>query len=154
MNMKPTIVAAAICLMCVAAVPLLRSQDSDSSVVAAITQLENDGIKGALANDISVVKNNLTENYVAGTSFGKWETKASLIEDAKNPADNKTNSASLSDLKVNVYGNTTAVARFVNTYDDIYHGQHRSRSVMCTDTWVNDGGKWKLAADHCSQKVG
>jgi hypothetical protein len=140
----------AICLLCLMIVPLLNSQQgSDSDAVAAITEMENEGVKADLAHDTSWTKKNLADDYVAGTSFGEWETKASQLKDAENPA-NKTNSSALSDMKVNVYGNT-AIARYVDTYDDVRNGQHRSRKVICTDTWVNEGGAWKQVADHCSQ---
>jgi Domain of unknown function (DUF4440) len=141
---------AAMCLLCLAIVPLLNCQQAnDSDAVAAITKLENEGMKADLAHDTSWVKKNVADDYVAGTSFGDWETKASMLKDAEDPA-NKLNSESLTDMKVNVYGNT-AIARYVNTYDDMYKGQHRSRKVICTDTWVNESGAWKEVANHCSQ---
>jgi hypothetical protein len=65
------------------------------------------------------------------------------------PQANKTNKEEISDLKVRAYGNTV-IANFKETYDSLYHGEHRARSVMCTDTWVKKG-TWKLVADHCSQ---
>ncbi len=151
MKTKTTIVVAT-CLSCVAVLlPVLRSQMNSSDVVAAITKLENEQTKAALANDVSFIKTNLADDVVEGTSFGEWVTKASLIADAADPAKNKVNSMTVSDLKVSAYDNV-AVARFLNTYDDVYHGQHRSRSVICTDAWANQGGAWKLVASHCSQK--
>jgi hypothetical protein len=151
MKTKTSIVVAA-CLICAGALlPVLRSQTNSSDVVAAITKLENDQVKAALANDVSFIKTNLADDLVEGTSFGEWITKASLIADAADPAKNKTNSETISDLKVSAYDNV-AVARYLNTYDDVYHGQHRSRSVICTDAWANQGGAWKLVANHCSQK--
>jgi len=148
MKLKVAAVAV-ICFVCVAIVPLF-SQGSGDDAVATITRLENEGIKADLAHDTSWAKKNLADDFVAGTSFGDWETKASQVKDAEDTANNKTNSASLSDMKVSVYGDT-AIARFVNTYDDIHHGQHRSRKVICTDTWVKQGGTWKEVANHCSQ---
>jgi hypothetical protein len=151
MRIKTPFVVAT-CLICVAVLlPVLRSQTNSSDVVAAITKLENDQTKAALANDVSFIKTNLADDVVEGTSFGEWLTKASLIADAADPAKNKTNSMAISDLKVSAYDNV-AVARYLNTYDDVYHGQHRSRSVICTDAWANQGGAWKLVANHCSQK--
>jgi hypothetical protein len=147
-----TSIAVTICLIGVGILlPVLSSQTNSSDSVAAVTKLENDQIKAALANDVSFIKTNLADDLIEGTSFGEWLTKASLIADAADPAKNKTNSTTISDLKVNAHGNV-AIARYINTYDDVYHGTHRSRSVICTDTWANDGGGWKLLANHCSQK--
>jgi hypothetical protein len=147
-------IAAAVCLTCITALlPLLYSQTKDSdSTVAAITKLENEGTKADLANDKSFYEKNTTADYVAGSSFGDWEDKASTLKDMADPANNKTNSESMSDLKVTSYGNV-AIARYSETYDSIYHGKPRSRTVICTDTWVKQGNAWKEVANHCSQKA-
>jgi ketosteroid isomerase-like protein len=151
MKIKLSIVVAT-CLVCAAALlPVLSSQTNSSDAVAAVTKLENDQVKAALANDVSFIKTNLSDDAIEGTSFGEWLTKASLVADGADPAKNKTNSMSITDLKVVAHGNV-AIARYVNTYDDIYHGKHRNRSVICTDTWSNEDGAWKILANHCSQK--
>lgn len=147
-----TSMAVAICLIGAGIVlPVVSSQTNSSDVVAAVTKLENDQTKAALANDVSYIKTNLSDDLIEGTSFGEWLTKASLVADSADTAKNKTNKMAISDLKVSVHG-SAAIARYLNTYDDLYHGQHRSRSVICTDTWVNEDGGWKLVANHCSQK--
>jgi hypothetical protein len=147
-----TPIAVVTCLICMGALlPVLSSQMNSSDVVAAVTKLENDQVKAALENDMSFTKMNLADDLVEGTSFGEWLTKASLVADAGDPAKNKTNSMTISDLKVSSHGDV-AIARYLNTYDDLYHGQHRSRSVICTDTWAKENGAWKLLANHCSQK--
>jgi len=142
-------VVVALCSLSAAVVPLF-SKSGSSDDVATITRLEQEGVKADLANDTSWAKKYQADDYVAGTSFGEWETKQSQLKDAEDTANNKTNKAEISDLKVNVYGNT-AIARFTNTYDDMHHGEHRSRKVICTDTWVKQGGGWKQVANHCSQ---
>jgi hypothetical protein len=30
-------------------------------------------------------------------------------------------------------------------------GEHRTRTVLTTDTWVNEKGAWKMVASHSSQ---
>jgi hypothetical protein len=144
-------VLALVCVLCLAMVPLMSSQgkSGNSDVAAAIERMENEGLKADMAKDTSWAKKNLSDDFIAGTSFGEWETKASQLKDAED-SNNKTNSAQISDMKVTVHGNV-AIARFVDTYDDVYKGEHRSRKVICTDTWVKDGGAWKEIADHCSQ---
>jgi hypothetical protein len=59
-------------------------------------------------------------------------------------------SESMSDLKVTAYPGA-AIARYKETYDRLYHGTHRARTIICTDTWINESGAWKQAASHCSQ---
>lgn len=149
MNLKFAAVLV-ICVACAALVPILNGKTGASGdVAAAIEQMEKDGVKADLARDTSWVKKNVADNFISGTSFGDWETKESMLKDAAD-TNNKTNSAELNDMKVTVYGDT-AIARYVDTYDDMYKGEHRSRKVICTDTWVKHGGTWKEVAGHCSQ---
>src|SRR5450432_737007 len=101
-----TSIAVTICLIGVGILlPVLSSQTNSSDSVAAVTKLENDQIKAALANDVSFIKTNLADDLIEGTSFGEWLTKASLVADAADPAKNNTNSMTISDLKVTAYGN-------------------------------------------------
>jgi uncharacterized protein DUF4440 len=126
-----------------------QTQKSGSGdAVAEVTRLEQASVKADLANDPAFVKQYYAEDYTGGSSWGTWDTKASILKDMSDPQANKTNKEEMSDLKVRAYGNT-AIANFNETYDSLYHGEHRARSVMCTDTWVKQG-TWKLVAGHCS----
>jgi hypothetical protein len=126
-----------------------QTQNSGSGAVAEVTHLEQESVKADLANDPSFVKQYYAEDFTGGSSWGVWDTKASILKDMSDPQANRTNKEEMSDLKVRAYGNTV-VANFKETYDTIYHGEHRTRTTMCTDTWLKQG-TWKLVADHCSQ---
>jgi hypothetical protein len=126
-----------------------QTQKSGSGAVAEVTRLEQESVKADLANDPSFDKQYYAEDFTSGSSWGIWDTKASILKDMSNPQANKTNTEEMSDLQVRAYGNTV-IANFKETYDSLYHGEHRARSVMCTDTWVKQD-TWKLVADHCSQ---
>jgi ketosteroid isomerase-like protein len=133
-------------------VPLAFAQEqksSDSTTVADITRLEQEYVKADLANDSAFLKENGAEDYTAGSSWGNWDTKDSILKDMTDSKANRTNSEEMSNLKVRSYGNT-AIATYNEKYDSIYHGKHRARTTMCTDTWVKDPS-WKLVAGHCSQ---
>ena len=84
---------------------------------------------------------------MGGDSDGVWYTKAEALKLMADTKNNKTNSEKLSDLKVRVYGDT-AVATYKDTYDSLFKGEHRSRAVISTDTFVKIGGDWKLVATH------
>ncbi|MGA2905786.1 MAG: nuclear transport factor 2 family protein [Candidatus Korobacteraceae bacterium] len=124
-------------------------QKSGSGAVAEVTRLEQESVKADLKNDSSFAKEYYAEDFTSGSSWGTWDTKASVLKDMMDMQANKTNKEEMSDLKVRAYGNT-AIATFTETYDSLYHGEHRMRTVMCTDTWVKQG-TWKLVAGHCSQ---
>jgi len=126
-----------------------QTKGGSSDTVAKITQLENESIKASLGNPREFLQKNIADDFVGGTSFGKWETKADMLKDTEDPA-NKVKSMSARDMKVRAYGNA-AIARYTLTYDDMYKGEHRSRSVLCTDTLIKQGSEWQQAASHCSQ---
>jgi Protein of unknown function (DUF3225) len=59
-------------------------------------------------------------------------------------------SGNISDVQVATFGSNTAVSHYTFTYDAELQGTHRARTVICSDTWVNDSGTWKTASTHCS----
>ena len=130
------------------------SKTAEADAIAAITKIENDGVKIGLTNDPAVMvpfnEKLLADDWTGGTSRGTWDTKASTLADLKDTKNNKTTSSSLSDLKVRVHGDV-AIATFKMTYDSLIKGEHFARTVICTDTFQHRGSEWKQIADHCSQ---
>jgi uncharacterized protein (TIGR02246 family) len=120
--------------------------------VAAITKIENDVVKADLAGDASFYVNLLADDWTGGSSRGTWETKASLLADMKDTKNNKTNSESVSNIKVRVHGDV-AIATYTTAYDAMIQGQHYARTVLSTDTFQKQNGAWKLLAGHSSQVV-
>lgn len=130
---------------------LARAADS-KSIEASITKLEMDSAKADMAGQSGAwMKAHNAGSYVMGTSWGDWEDNAQLQKDAADAAHNKTAKRDISDIKVSVFGNNTAIARYKESYDLMIRGEHRTRTVLTTDTWVNENGAWKLAASHSSQ---
>ena len=152
--MKKSFVAVGVVLTVVGSLSLLglahspTSQDSD--VVATITQIENDAVKADLAADPSFYEKYLADDWTGGTSRGTWDSKQSIASDMKDSKNNKTNSESISDLKVRVHGDV-AIATYKSTYDSLIKGQHYARTVLSTDTFLRENGAWKQLAGHSSQ---
>jgi hypothetical protein len=121
-----------------------------SDAVAAITQMENASVKADIAGDSSYIEKNYVENFTGGSSWGNWETKQAILADMKDTKNNKTNSEAISDLNVRVYGDT-AVATYTSTYDTMHHGDHRSRTILTTDTFARQNGSWQQVASHSSE---
>ena len=134
-------------------VPAVLAQKADTkSVEATITKMEMDSRKADMAGQTgSWMKTHNTDDYTMGTSWGAWEDNTELQKDAADTANNKTTKRDISDIKVSVYGSDTAIARYKESYDLMIKGEHRTRTILTTDTWVNDKGVWKLAASHSSQ---
>ena len=118
---------------------------TDKNAIATITQMENDSVKADTAGDLSYVEKNYADSFSGGSSWGNWETKQSILADMKDNKNNKTNSEVISDLSVRIYGDT-AIATYKSTYDSVYHGEHRARTILSTDTFVRQDGSWKQVA--------
>src|SRR6478672_11890030 len=63
---------------------------------------------------------------------------------------NKWKSGNITDVKVATFGPNAAVSHYTFTYNAELQGKHRARTVICSDTWINDSGTWKTASTHCS----
>jgi uncharacterized protein DUF4440 len=143
--------ALAVTAFTVQAIGKKHSSTSGSDATAAITEMENASVKADKAGDSSFVDKNYAENFSGGSSWGKWETKQSILADMKDSKNNKMNSEEISDLNVRLYGDTTAIATYKSTYDSVYHGEHRARTILSTDTFVRQDGSWKQVASHSSE---
>ena len=134
-------------------VPVALAKKADTkSVEETITKMEMESTKADMAGQTgSWMKAHDTDDYKSGTSWGAWQDYAELQKDVADTANNKTTKRDISDIKVSVYGNHTAIARYKDSYDSMIKGEHRTRTILTTDTWVNEKGMWKLAASHSSQ---
>lgn len=123
---------------------------SDEKAVVAITLLENDAVKADLAGDASFYEKNFAENWTGGDSQGSWYTKAMLLSTIKDTEKNKMNSEVISDLNVRVYGDT-AIATYTDKYDMLFNGEKRAATVLTTDTFAKQNGKWMQVSGHSSK---
>ena len=146
--MIKTLVLGITLLSCLALSTNLHAQ-SGSGVEQQIKQLQQEATDAQMRNDVSWAEQHLADGFVAGHSWGVWQTKADFIKDLQKKS-NKWKSGNISDLHVATFGSNTAIAHYKFTYDADINGTHRARSVICSDTWVNDSGAWKSAGTHCS----
>ena len=146
--MKKRITAVVPALFC-SLVLSISLQCQDAGIADKVKQLQQDQINAQMKNDVSWAQQHLADGFISGHSWGKWETKAELIKSWQSNA-NKWTSGNISDVHVATFGSSAAVVHYKFTYDATIEGTHRARSVICSDTWVNDSGTWKSAANHCS----
>ena len=124
-----------------------------NDVAPQIKQLQQDSRDAQMKNDVSWAQQHLADGFIAGNSWGDWETRDEFIKDLQNKT-TKWKSGNISDLKVATFGSNTAVSHYTFTYDADFKGTHRARTVICSDTWVNDSGTWKTASTHCTMVKG
>jgi hypothetical protein len=120
-----------------------------SDVAQQIKQLQQDSRNAQMKNDVSWAQQHLADGFTAGNSWGAWETRDEFIKSLQNKS-NTWKSGSISDVQVATFGSNIAVSHYTFTYDAELQGTHRARTVICSDTWVNDSGTWKTASTHCS----
>jgi len=60
----------------------------------------------------------------------------------------------ISDAKVVTFAPDIAVAHYRFAYNATFNGTHCARTVICSDTWINQSGVWKIASNHCSHVEG
>ena len=150
MNRNVTVVFVVLCCLA-AAITLLAQAGSDAT--SNIEQLEQQMRQAQKNSDVSWYQQHLADGYIEGHSWGDWATKAEAIKEAQDKAI-KFTKGDISDLKVATFGPDIAVAHYKFTYDATFNGKHRARTVICSDTWINQSGAWKLASDHCSHVEG
>jgi ethanolamine utilization microcompartment shell protein EutS len=97
---------------------------TDAAATVTITAMENASVKADTAGDSSFVEKNYVDNFSGGSSWGNWETKQSILAD---------------------------IATYKSTYDTTYHGEHRARTILSTDTFARQDGSWKQVASHSSE---
>jgi hypothetical protein len=148
-----TLAIAALSLSCCLGLSNNLYAQGASDVAQQIKQLQQESRDAQMKNDVSWAQQHLADGFMAGNSWGEWETKDGFIKDLQNKTI-KWKSGNLSDLKVATFGSNTAVSHYTFTYDADFKGTHRARTVICSDTWVNDSGTWKTASTHCTMVKG
>jgi len=149
MNWKIKATITALCGLLVA-ITLIAQSGGDTSKVQ---QLEQEMRQAQKNNDASWYQQHLADGYVEGHSWGEWATKDEALKQMQNKAI-KFTQGEISDITVSTFGSDVAVAHYKFTYDATFNGTHRARTVICSDTWINQSGAWKLASDHCSHVEG
>ena len=148
--MKTTL-AISLCsvFLCVAAFAAQKHSASNGSK-SSFDKFVEESNKAQTSNDGKWIEAHLADGYVEGTSFGTWVSKAQLLKDAKDPANNKYTKSDISDVQTQVIGNV-GLARFKESYDAMIEGQHRARTIICSMVAAKQGTNWKSLSTHCSK---
>jgi hypothetical protein len=141
--------ATAISLTMLCCLTISINLHAQSDVAEQIKKLQQESRNAQMKNDASWAQQHLADGFVGGNSWGDWDTKESFIKDLQTKK-NTWKSGEISDVKVATFGPNVAVSHYTFTYEADLRGTHRARTVICSDTWINDSGTWKTASTHCS----
>jgi hypothetical protein len=148
-KLTKTTAFAVITLLCCLTLTINLQAQADGDVVQKIKQLQHDSTNAEMKNDVSWEREHLADGYTQGESWGAWQTKDELLKSMEDKTI-KWKSGEISDVHVATFGPNVAVSRYTFNYDAEMNGTHRARTILCSDTWINDSGAWKTAASHCS----
>lgn len=148
MKKNIAIAVCAVCL-CIAAYSAEKHSAGNTSK-SSFDQFVQESNKAQTSNDGKWLKAHLSDAYVEGTSFGTWVSKAQLLKDAADPANNKYTKSDISEVQTQVVGNV-GLARFKESYDAMIEGQHRARTIICSMVAEKGAGGWKALSTHCSK---
>jgi ketosteroid isomerase-like protein len=140
-------ITAVFALTFLAGLPLVFAQEND--VANAVLQTERDLATAYLNSDADGIAQGVMEDYALTNSMGKITTRADDIGEARKN-DPKYEIFENYDMKVRAHGDTAIVTGKTHT-KGISGGKPFDFQFQFTDTFVKDGGRWRLLAGHVSK---
>ena len=126
---------------------LAFAQESDKP--NAVLQTERDLAAVYQRGDADGIAQGVMEDYTLTHSTGKITTRANDIDEAKKN-DPKYEIFENYDMKARVHGDTAVVTGKTHT-KGVSGGKPFDSEFQFTDTFVKDGGRWRLLASHASK---
>ena len=142
--MKITVVFA---LTFLTSLMLALAQESDAG--NAVLQTERDLAMAYQRGDADAIAQGVMEDYTLTNSMGKVTTRADDIAEAKKN-DPKYEIFENYDMNARVHGDAAVVTGKTHT-KGISGGKPFDSVFQFTDTFVKDGGRWRLLASHASK---
>src|SRR6266496_1157976 len=115
----------------------------------AVLKAERELADAYLNSDADGIARGVTEDYTLTNSTGKITTRANDLEEATKK-DPKYEVFENTGMKVRVHGNTAVVTGRTHT-KGISGEKPFDSSFQFTDTFIKDGGRWRLLAGHVSK---
>jgi ketosteroid isomerase-like protein len=140
-------IAAVFALTFLTSLLLAFAQASDEA--NAVLQTERDLATVYLNSDADGIAQGVMEDYTLTNSIGKITTRADDIGEARKN-DPKYEIFENYDMKVRLHGDTAVVTGKTHT-KGVSGGKPFDFQFQFTDTFVKDGGRWRLLAGHVSK---
>ena len=128
---------------------LLLSFAQESDEANAVLQTERDLAAVYQRGDADGIAQGVMDDYTLTHSTGKITTRANDIDEAKKN-DPKYEIFENSDMKACVHGDTAVVTGKTHT-KGVSGGKPFDSEFQFTDTFIKDGGRWRLLASHASK---
>lgn len=129
---------------------VVGAQAPATSVEKELLKLENDWNTATEKKDVALLDKLYATEFLETTPDGEPLTKAQELERVK--ASSTASPFALSDMKVQVYGDT-AVVTGVNTVHWTVNGKQMSGPIRFTDVFVKRDGRWQVVATQGTKVV-
>jgi ketosteroid isomerase-like protein len=131
--------------------PVSAAAQAKSADADKIIALEKKWTEAYKVRDVSMLASLLAEDFVITVEDGSTYGKSGYIS---HTADSTVHveTASLSDLKVRMHGNTAVVTGAYHEKGDS-KGKRYEYKDRLTDTWMKIDGRWQVVASHYSVPV-
>jgi len=126
---------------------LALAQENDQG--NAVLQTERDLAMAYQSGEADAIAQGVMEDYTLTNSMGKVTTRADDIAEAKKN-DPKYEIFENYDMNARVHGDAAVVTGKTHT-KGISGGKPFDSVFQFTDTFVKDGGRWRLLASHASK---
>ena len=134
-------------LSIVTLMPMAFAQGTDQE--KAVLQVERDLAMAYQKSDAEGIARGVMEDYTLTNSRSTITTRANDIEEAKK-GDPKYEIFENHDMKVRVHGDTAVVLGITHA-KGVSSGKPFDAKFQFTDTFVKDGGQWRLFAGHVTR---
>jgi ketosteroid isomerase-like protein len=128
---------------------LLLAPAQESDEANAVLQTERDLAMAYQRGEADAIAQGVMEDYALTNSMGKVTTRADDIAEAKKN-DPKYEIFENYDMKARVHGDAAVVTGKTHT-KGISGGKPFDFQFQFTDTFIKDGGRWRLLASHASK---
>jgi ketosteroid isomerase-like protein len=140
-------IAAVFALTFLTSLMLALAQENDQG--NAVLQTERDLAMAYQRGEADAIAQGVMEDYTLTNSMGKVTTRADDIAEAKKN-DPKYEIFENYDMNARVHGDAAVVTGKTHT-KGISGGKPFDSVFQFTDTFVKDGGRWRLLASHASK---
>jgi hypothetical protein len=125
-----------------------RAAEGSEATTQALIEVENKWVEALVKSDNAVLDSLFADTYVDTDERGHRSSKQEVISVLKS-GELKFQSINLSDMHVNAYGDTAVV---IGTAAQVgnFRGQPLAATIIFTDTFIKQNGKWRAVASHRS----
>lgn len=144
--MKPA--AILLLLLCVASLPVVAQDESESSIKTKIAALEGLWNQAYKAGDVKALDQILDNGIVLINDDGSMQTKAEFLAGVKESSAHATaqqQQVAPESTFVHVFG-STAIATGVMRVKGVENGKSYTRRERFIDTWIFKSGRWVCVA--------